>query len=384
MATIAQTDDFAPVVPAFIIKELTGRQRELRLTGRALPYAPLDLSGSLKAEITRYPGNPIATATVTGTEEDDTTVNGEWKDKFLRGTAFVSSAETSTRPGPAQANGSTIETVERLVELVDNIRRSGQLLQVSWGRITRRGLLTSFKQSWKNTNDCAWTCTFQWVSQGDPPAPSPVVERPRPGDGHRAIRGTSNLLDASINDRPSTPTYREWFANVNRAVAQGQAAVNQYGNAISGYVGDAQAPLDLARNCMSLCGSIVGSAQEVIDLFDFVAPEELFFGNFRDGKIVDNFALQVEQLAYRTEAVFNARVMKRQAAIERRNLGATLESDLLAIYYAKRGETLREVSTTYYGSPNNWRELLLYNDLKTPELSAGQLVLVPRMDTGTV
>lgn len=384
MATITQTDTYAPTVPKFILKELSGRRREIQLTARALPYAPFELSGSLKAEVTRYAGNPIASATVTGIEEDDTTISGEWKDKYIRGAVFDDQSRAFVLAPAAAVDGRAVDTVEELVNLFDNVRRSGQLLQVTWGHITRRGLLTNFKQTWKTTNDCAWSCTFEWVSQGEAAPTSPVVAPPRPGDGQREIRNTANLLDASINDRPSTPTYREWFASVNQAVGQGRAAINQYGDAITGYVGDAQAPLDLVRNCMALCGSVVSSAQQVIDLFDEVAPEELFFGDFRDGSIINNFAVQIEQLAYRTESVFNARVLKRQAAIERRNLGATLESDLLGVYYAKKGETLRDVSRQYYGAPNQWRDLMIYNDLKTPELSSGQLVLIPRMATGTV
>ena len=68
----------------------------------------------------------------------------------------------------------------------------------------------------------------------------------------------------------------------------------------------------------------------------------------------------------------------------RSTLGAVLESDLLGVYYARSGETLRDVSRAYYNAPDQWRELMLYNDLTTPELVAGQLVLIPRMSQGSV
>lgn len=397
MATIAQTDAYAPVVPKFIIKELSGRGREIQLTGRALPIGPYELSGNLKVEVTRYAGNPIGTGTVTGVEEEPSTISGEWKDKFIRGLVFDDKAGTFASATAAAVDGRAIESVEQLVELFDNVRRSGQLLQVTWGRITRRGFLKSFKQTWKNTNDCGWSCTFEWVSQGEPPANSPVVDPPRPGNARQALRNTTDALADAMDDRPASvlDRYRAAFDTANRAVTQAGAILDQYEAAIGGYIGDATAPLDLVRNCMTLAGAVVGKAQEVIDLFEFVAPEEFFLGDFIDGSVAsdgtvtlppvaDNFGQQLSHIYYSTEAVAQARILKREAAIEHRTLGAVLESDLLGVYYAVNGETMRDVSRRYYGTPHQWRQLMLYNDCTTPELTTGQLVLIPRMSSNTV
>lgn len=397
MSTITQTDRYAPVVPFLGIKELSGRGRAIKLTRRALPIGPFELSGSLKVEITRYAGNPIATGTVTGTEEEPTTISGEWKDKYIRGITFNADTNTSESAPAASVSGRSIETVEELVELFDDVRRSGQLLEVTWGRVTRKGFLKSFKQTWKNTNDCGWSCTFEWVSQGEAPANSPPVDAPRPGDARRAMRDTTDALADAMDDRPASvlDRYRAAFDTANRAVSQAGAILDQYEGAIGGYIGDATAPLDLVRNCMSLAGAVAGKAQEVIDLFEFVAPEEFFLGDFIDGSvasdgtvtlppIADNFGQQLLHIGYSTEAVYQARVLKRQASIEQRALGATLESDLLGVYYARGDDTLRDVSRRYYGTPDQWRQLMLYNDFTTPELTPGQLILIPRMSSGTV
>ncbi len=397
MATIQQTDTYAPIVPKLIIKELSGRGREIQLTGRALPIGPIEFSGGLNVEVTRYAGNPIATGTVTGVEEEPTTISGEWKDKYIRGLVFNTDTNAFTSSGAAAVSGQNIDTVEQLVELFDSVRRSGQLLQVTWGRITRRGFLKNFKQTWKNTNDCGWACTFEWVSQGEPPANSPVVDPPRPGAARQALRNTADALGDAMDDRPGSvlDRYRAAFDTANRAVTQAGRILDQYEAAVGGYIGDATAPLDLVRNCMTLAGATVGKAQEVIDFFEFVAPEEFFLGDFIDGSvaadgtvtlppIADNFGQQLLHIGYSTEATFQARILKREAAIEKRTLGAVLESDLLGVYYARAGETLRDVSRTYYNAPDQWRELMLYNDLTTPELTAGQLVLIPRMSQGSV
>ena len=67
---------------SFSIRELTGDQRSVILTGRGMPYRPLGFKGKQGLTITWLPGNPIATATVLGPQEDPSDVNGYWKDNF--------------------------------------------------------------------------------------------------------------------------------------------------------------------------------------------------------------------------------------------------------------------------------------------------------------
>ena len=45
MATFTQVIPPDQVVPPFVVKELTGKRRTVRLTGRALPYRPFTLEG---------------------------------------------------------------------------------------------------------------------------------------------------------------------------------------------------------------------------------------------------------------------------------------------------------------------------------------------------
>jgi len=71
------------VSTVFSIRELTGDKRTLDLRTRALPYRPLTFTGTMRAEFTAYPGNPVRTAQVLGASEEDTTVKGYWKDRFI-------------------------------------------------------------------------------------------------------------------------------------------------------------------------------------------------------------------------------------------------------------------------------------------------------------
>ena len=64
---------------SFSIMELSGDERWVTLIDRALPYRPLSLVTDQKVEVTWYPGNPHATASVLGAREAPTTIRGFWK-----------------------------------------------------------------------------------------------------------------------------------------------------------------------------------------------------------------------------------------------------------------------------------------------------------------
>src|SRR5262245_24990140 len=72
---------------SFTIEELSTedvrKNRVVRLIGRALPYRPITFSGTMRHDITWYPGNPEATIQVLGAAEDPTTINGRWSDRWL-------------------------------------------------------------------------------------------------------------------------------------------------------------------------------------------------------------------------------------------------------------------------------------------------------------
>ena len=58
-------------------------------------------------------------------------------------------------------------------------------------------------------------------------------------------------------------------------------------------------------------------------------------------------------------------------------------SNMLSVFVAQEDQDLRRVSTQFYGNPNAWRELAVYNDLPTSKLYAGQLIFVPQIPPQT-
>ena len=65
------------------------------------------------------------------------------------------------------------------------------------------------------------------------------------------------------------------------------------------------------------------------------------------------------------------------AAQQQKQLIVSLTARVLAVFQARDGDDLRKVSRIYYGTPDDWQSLMLYNGLDDDELSAGQIIIVP-------
>ena len=147
-----------------IIKELGGEKRELVLTGSAMPFSPTAFGGGRTRVVkTMYPGNPVASGQVLGTDEEDDSFSGRWRDAIL------------TTTGKVLFDNFPIVTAEDLASAVDSIRTSAQMLRVTWAKIERFGVMTYFKPEWERREILNWTMSFDWLSRWEK-ADSPFLE----------------------------------------------------------------------------------------------------------------------------------------------------------------------------------------------------------------
>jgi hypothetical protein len=104
---------------------------------------------------------------VQGPTEGETTIDGFWKDKYLGyNTGETAPINLYSRRNGAQLGEATpVTSVADAVALFDSIRSEGQVLEVSWGYVVRRGVLKKFTQKWHNIHDCEWSMAFVWTSK---------------------------------------------------------------------------------------------------------------------------------------------------------------------------------------------------------------------------
>ena len=379
------------IVPQFKIRELTGKQRTVILTKRALPYRPISFDGEQRVDITNPAGMPIGTSTVLGPTEGSTSIDGFWKEKFLGATDNDPAPFTVSSPRTIANNaigGDPITTASECVAIMDSIRREGQLLEVSWGYIVRRGHLKKFTHKWHNIYDIEWSCEFVWTSQGELTDPPTFPNAASLNTGSNLLTILDNITNALNGDivRAMRPELLDDIRRYSQKIAALSEAIDNVTNVAVDLV---TSPLTVTRSVLDSCGSIL---QVTNDLQDKVLSKCTFDWFQSAKKLVSPGAssIEPEQDVDIQPTDMNAmRDLQRQIAQENRRLRDEAESQrraiatpieqLLTTYRARDDESVREVSQRFYGSPDHWREIMDFNDLQDSTLYAGQPILIPRL-----
>ena len=376
------------IVPQFKIKELTGKRRTVILTKRALPYRPITFDGEQRVDITNPAGMPIGTSTVMGPTEGSTTIDGFWKEKFLGAEGNDNAPFTLSSPSSNAITADPITTASECVATMDSIRREGQLLEVSWGYIVRRGHLKKFTHKWHNIYDIEWSCEFVWTSQGELTNP-PIGPGPSSlNTGVNLLTILDNITNALNGDivRAMRPEILDDIRRYTQKIAAVSDALDNVTNVAADLI---TSPLTITRGAMDSCMSIV---QVTSELQDKVLAKCTFDWFQSAKKLVSPGAtsLEPEQDIDIQPSDMNAmRDLQRQIAQENRRLRDEAEShrraietpieQLLTTYRAREDESVREVSQRFYGTPDHWREIMEFNDLDDSTLYAGQPILIPRL-----
>lgn len=382
----------ADEVGTYSIKELTGPGRVLVLSQRALPYRPYTVSGSQRAKVQYYPGSPVATLQFLGASEDEATINGMWKDKYiadgLTGVGgFVNSLSSFVGAGPgpmAVLNGSPVGTVHDLVKAVDDIRRAGQLLEVAWLSVQRRGYMKKFTQKWHNLHDCEWEIEFEWVAQNEEQDSQLAISSQK--TDLPSISDLMGKLSAAMQDA-AVPTVTRLFS-ITKSIAdineQVQGYADNISDAINSYVDGINAPADAVRSAMSSLQATIDSADNLNELVrDRVDSSILIGADTLDGiaAVTEGFSIGASFSQRQLLAASNN--TRRQAVRGSLALLASINPDLVFAYYARTDQDLRDVSIKYYGDPDGWRYLMQYNAMSTSRIPSGQVVLVPKTREGS-
>lgn len=376
-------------VPGFKIQELSGRKRTVWLTERAKPYGPIVWEGEQRVKVTFPAGNPHGFATVQGPTEGETTIEGYWKDKYLGyNTGETAPINLYSRRNGAQLGEATpVTSAVDAINLFDSIRSEGQPLEVSWGYVVRRGILKKLTQKWHNIHDCEWSMAFVWTSKSRVES-SPLFGPPA---GQQEIGSSlrdklSNLARAIDAPRRLTDEFMTDLRNNIAMIAQFTYDVDE---SVSGLL-DAGAPSQLSGGIQAAIGSIRNIADTVSEKiqsqgfigampdFDQLAASPWEQAREQWLNSIDPEEIFKAQL-YERELITDARRL-RDAALAHQRAMESSPSDTLGTYRAREGEDLRDVSMLYFGTPYEWRALMLYNGLQSPELYSGQTIAIPRLD----
>lgn len=368
--------------PTFTLSEEGGTVLELR--ERALPYRPLTISGKQRAEFTWYPGNPEATVQMLGPDEGSIQLRGYWKDRFIAGTNAASiplvplTEQRSNTPA-----GRSIATVADLVQLVDTMRRSGRRITLSWGGLVRVGHITGFTQTWHNVHDCEWELEFGVVSQGEGKVVSVIADVATAASQYQQyVSATLELADAVKNKPTTLPFLTEFnqaYATFEEEMFKNTSAAYSIATIGNQYL---TAPGDTARRSVALLAGTVAQANTFIGTSMDRALSDVFEFSYWINEDETPFGVQLNAANTRRTLRNAATSIMYSNAVARNQLQQNLNADLTVSYVAPGNIDLRDVSTRFYGNPNEWRALMQFNNLRSSSVAAGTVILVPRQPTG--
>lgn len=352
----------------FSITQLTGQRRAVTLTTRALPYRPFGLKTKQRVELTWLPGNPVATATVLGPQEDPSAINGYWKDKYIG----VDPTNTATQP-PMIADGIAVTSIRDAVALFDALVREGQLLQVTWDTEVRQGFLVEFDKNYHNVHDLEWSMNFNWISRGEPQVPA-VTQSPD-------LSNLTSQLTADFDDlnlKFGSPGFPFALSPYNLFLGEMgaiEAAVNTVQRAVSNLAALALAPAAAINSAISSCAGLVYLCDSLFNSLQAQTPGSL---NYAVPIASQDSATRLTTQLWVYDMLGLTSTLRYSAVDQMQVLLTLTANDVLAVYTARDSDDLRDVSRIYYGTPFDWIALLQFNALSTSRLSMGQVVLIPR------
>ncbi len=364
-------DQAASPAAAFSLQELSGDGRLLTLLGRALPYRPIEFSGSMRASITYYAGNPVGTIQVLGAQEEQTTINGYWKDRFIQTTDFT--GVLITNAGQALLNGTPVANVKLLVHFVDDFRRKGQLLEIRWDEHIRRGILTKFTTKWHNPHDAEWEMTFTWISQGEDEAPPAFMELDQQTASSDLAASAAAAL-ASATPPTTVPASVTAFSTVEALANNVTAAIQEAEDTVARTVAKAMAPIDAAYRMLSALQRSVAAAQGFMDFTQQQVDRAVI------GKTISTVtlgqtlvaSLYLRQMRVNSRSYRSVALRHREESRDRIALRSAPQ-----VHIVQQGEDLRDVAIAFYGSADDWRRIALFNNLGGASVPPGTQILVP-------
>lgn len=371
----------------FVIRQVNLPARVILLRGRALPYQGVAWGGTMRADPNWFPGNPVASLQIIGPTYKPTTITGKWKDIFLfnedSAALLVNFPVLSgpSLPGATERGGETFKSggsvpsqlaqrARVLRDAIELMRREGGLLKVEWGSIVRYGIISDTNFPHDREEDIEYEIEFKWI--GDT-ASQPKRLLPKL-DLLSALQIILQALDKVINALLGVILKAFLFiTKIQQFITKLGSFVTSLLEALKRITSFVFAPADILNNIRANLRAIILEARDLFD--DLRADPSAAYQAALQGSVKDiveanlflsSFRSQVQQLAA-------------DAAEKQREIEEFAGPELLGLYTATGGESLRDVAQQYYGEWRNWRTLAEFNGIDRSILVRGTIVRIPRL-----
>ncbi len=368
---------------------LEGNYATIKLTGGGLPYKGTTFPREQRGKSTYYPGNPVATQTVTGPTRPPTTMTGRWMDFDLG-------------EGGARA----------LDQQIGILCDKGVPVEVRWGgrsltngedpAIVQRGRISKYEPKYNRAQDIEWSITFEWrgdALQTKPPTFSASIIK------QDSFTGLADQLEATQEATQS------WIDIAWSAISTGtnemlaiQDALDEVQNEIFEATNVVNGASDMLQTAAELPSAIADRVRGMCDLVIMACANGraalqaacgLFSGvvtSIQTGQL-DQQAAQffqtqaaraklalfptddpLERLDGQTtqfDLIHTWDAMAAQAAQTAAAIAAKQVPDIIAVVRPPAGSDLRDLAIKYYnGQSDLWILIADFNDLDSSEVPA--------------
>lgn len=348
------------VAESITFEELTGSQRSIQLSNRALPYRPLAFPGSHRFKKNSYPGNPIATIQVLGPDEDEIEFKGAWKSRYVFADAKLDGFDDLT------FFGLTPITAEILVEAFTRMRISGNQIQVSWGPEVRRGIISKFVPNYQRVEDVEWSITFVPSQIGERSLP-PLTTPPIPG-----IELNAALL-ALLDVASLIPGF--FLPNVTTALLAAEIAAQFAAVSMASVVGSISGVPSISTSEFQAVASNAESVRDACDEIKSLCSDLPIEDYIATANVGDVVSAESWRRAFAAAAL----VLAAAAIRTRESIRARVNDDVIITVVVRDNQTLRDLALRYLGTSDAWVTIADFNGFTSSNVASGTRVKIPRV-----
>ena len=366
-----------------VIQELTGDKRTITLSGRALPYKPIVFAGQHRIEEIETAGFSSTGQQPTGAKELPSTWKGAWKTRHLGDRderyAQVDGGTSEIIDGieAISVSSNQVGSAAELAELIDDVRRKGQLLRVSWLHLVRIGRLSTFTQEWQTAHDVDWQMEFKWTGKDETAPAATSSESNLSSITQQVSKAYMDLERATEMDAIGDDLDPTAADMIDAGVGRIWRGVQDIEGAITARVSAVTDPIDSLRHAMVSMTALRDEAELFqAELGARVAPSYIL--------VTDPFDLSgvpagraLAAAVSRQLGIRSARAMKHRAARQRHAALKALDANLLAVVLCKEEQDLRVLARIYYGNVEDWHIIRAFNGFAGSIVPLGTVVLIP-------
>lgn len=347
---VLEGDDFPE---GFTIQEILSNGQEgesVVLIGNLMPHIPLKFGGKQRFKKDYYSGYSEPTMQVFGPEENDITINGEFKDKKFSDRSF---------------KGVSTELQQQL----DAMRIRGNVVRFRLGEMERYALISDSSFEMERLGKVKYSITFAVIGFN---APKNAVFLQRTKEYPFAINTALIAKAADFESmRSSIPSsvplsIADALNNIISNVASVIASVTGFIDSVINSVQDIRKSIERAKGLVKHVQNKIRGYKKIVGGFSPFDSSQALTGRYENAKFYTAMGSALSGLS----AMLNA--LRLQFASLANNLP-------LGRHLVKDGDNLQKISLKFYGTADHWKKIYDYNNLVSTQLELGKLLEIPRL-----